>query len=215
MGRAEQQRATTLRRITVATRVALSSDGALTEHVIADVCDQVGIHQHALRVLFPTDDDLLDAVNEVLVDECADRLRGGVERFTPGDGNRFAAASVALAESWPLDRGGMIIRANRRLRALQGDDGGHVVLAERRFVGALTDVLTGLMTKLDRRFSWQPALAVRVIIDTYERSFEAWVVGGHPETDFAESPYVQRTLPTLLQELSAPLVAPVAEVTGP
>lgn len=40
------------------------------------------------------------------------------------------------------------------------------------------------------------------ILDTYERSFEAWVLGGHEESDFPDSSYVRRTLPTLLEELS-------------
>ncbi len=206
LSRAELLRATTKRRITAAARVALSSGGMVTEHLIADVCEQVGVHHQAFRVFFPIDDELLDAVNDLLVDECADRLRGGVARFSPTNGaSSFVEASIALAKSWPLDRGGMIIRANRRLRALQGgDSGGRVVLAERRFVGALADVLTEMMTTLERRFSWQPALAVRVILDTFERSFEAWILSGRGESEFPTSPYVQRTLPTLLEELSVP-----------
>jgi len=89
-----------------------------------------------------------------------------------------------------------------------------VVLAERRFLAALADVITQMMTKLGREFAWPPALAVRVILDTYERSFEAWLMGGYPESQFSSSSYVQRTLPSLLEQLSAPAVLSVEVSLG-
>ena len=48
-------------------------------------------------------------------------------------------------------------------------------------------------------------LAVRVIVDTYERSFESWLLMGNREEDFDASPYATRTLPVLLRETSAPI----------
>ena len=192
------------RRIITAVRVSLSSGGGLDENLVADVCEQVGVHPHAFRLMFPTDDDLLDAVHAVLVDECAARLRAGVDRFEASAAEtKYGDAARALAEAWPLDKGGMIIRAERRVRALAGRaDGRMVAQSERQFVGVLVDVLTDLMGKIGRTFSWTPALAVRVILDTYERSFEAWILDGNAELEFHDSPYIRRTLPTLLEELS-------------
>jgi AcrR family transcriptional regulator len=207
MSRADQHRAATKRRIVAAARASLSGGGGLTEHMVADICEQVGVHPHAFRQFYPTDDELLDAVHDILVDECAERLRGSVARFRPTDGAlRFAEAATALADAWPLDRGGMIIRAERRLQALRRNaDGRMVTAAERRYLQALTDVLVAMMATLRRQFRWAPALAVRVILDTYERSFEAWILEGGDEATFATSPYIKRTLPTLLEELSAPV----------
>lgn len=97
----------------------------------------------------------------------------------------------------------MIIRAERRSRALRTGEGDRTVTAaERRFVSALTGVFDELLPKLDRTFSWNPTLAVRVILDTWERSFEAWLLDGHTESNFSESPYIARTLPALLEQVS-------------
>ena len=63
------------------------------------------------------------------------------------------------------------------------------------------------MAKLDRAFVWPPRLAVRVILDTFERSFEAWLLSGNPEAGFPSSLYVRRTLPTILEELTRPATA--------
>jgi AcrR family transcriptional regulator len=204
MTRADERKAALKHRVAHATRISLSAGHALDGRLIADISASVGVPPRSLRVLFPTDDALLDAVNDMLVDQCVDRLRAGVDRFTPeSTESKFLDASRALAKSWPLDRGGIIIRADRRLNALKSSGGGEAaVAAERRFLGLLIDVLTDLMNKLGRTFSWPPALAVRVILDTYERSFEAWILGGNSEAEFHLSPYVERTLSTLLAELS-------------
>ncbi|MDJ0335980.1 hypothetical protein QMG83_12160 [Salinibacterium sp. G-O1] len=199
-------RSSTRRRITVAARVALATGGGVNQRLVSDVCEQVGLHPHAFRSLFPTDDVLLDAVNELLVEECAERLRGGVSAFAPTGGDSGCAeAALALARSWPLDRSAMIIRADRRFRALHRGEGDRTVTAaERRFVEVLTSVFDLLLLKLDRTFSWNPTLAVRVILDTWERSFEAWLLDGHTESTFSQSPYIARTLPALLEQVSEP-----------
>lgn len=204
MSRQEQRNAALKRRVAVAARISLSAGHALDGRLITDISANVGVPARALRVLFPTDDALLDAVNDMLVDQCVDRLRGGVDRFAPESAeSKFRDASRALAQSWPLDRGGIMIRADRRLNALKSRGGGEeAVAAERRFLGLLIGVFTDLMSKLGRTFSWPPALAVRVILDTYERSFEAWILCGNSEAEFHRSPYVERTLSTLLAELS-------------
>lgn len=204
MSKADERKAALKHRVALATRISLSAGHALDGRLITDISASMGVRPNALRVLFPTDDALLDAVNDMLVDQCVNRLRVGVDRFIPESAeSKFRDASRALAESWPLDRGGIIIRADRRLNALKSRGSGEAaVAAERRFLGLLIGVLTDLMNKLGRRFTWPPALAVRVILDTYERSFEAWIMGGNSEADFHLSPYIERTLSTLLAELS-------------
>ena len=206
------QRSATRRRIAVAARVALAAGEGVSPPLLADLCEQVGASVRGLRRLFPTDESLLDAVYELLVDECADRLRAGVAAFPAGtsapagsdeSATRFFRAARALAEAWPLDRGGFIIRSERRLRALRElRDGGAVTEGERRFVLALSDAIGELLSKIGRDFAWPTTLAVRIIVDTWERSFEAWLLDGHRESEFAKSPYIARTLPTLLEQLS-------------
>ena len=182
----------------------------MDEHLVADVCERVGLYPRAFRQLYPTDDALLDAIHADLVEECVQRLRGGVERFVPSASkSRFDDAARTLAGARPVDRSGMIIRTERRVRALAGKgDAQMVVRSERQFVGMLVDVLTELMDKLGRTFAWMPVLAVRVILDTYERSFEAWLLDGNSESQFEESPYIKRTLPTLLRQLTRPAGTP-------
>lgn len=201
-----QHRSDVRRRLVLAARISLARGGGVTDRLVADICGQAGTHPYAFRQLFPTADDLLDAVTDLLVVECASRLRAGVDAFVaPATGSPFEAAAVALAEAWPLDRGGLVIRAERRLRVLRTDDGSDPVLAaERRFVGELGDVLDDLMARLGRTFAWPSRLAVRVILDTFERSFEAWILRGNPEAAFPSSPFVRRTLPTILEELTRP-----------
>jgi hypothetical protein len=196
------------RRVTRAARAALATRGEITDAIIADICEQTGIHPRGFRNLFPTNESLLDAINDELVEECASRLRHGVEHFHPavgGDAGLLEAA-IVLASAWPLDRSGLLIRASRRLLALRHPDSGHSALeGDRRFVGELTDTFTLLMTRLGREFSWPTTLAVRVILDTYERSFEAWLLAGQKEGSFPTAPFVQRTLPRLLEGVSRPV----------
>jgi AcrR family transcriptional regulator len=200
----------TIERLTRAARVALGSGRALDERLIADICEQNGVHPTAFRRFFPTDDALLDAVNEQLVHDCVARLRSAVDAFeamADPAGDPVEIAARMLADSWPLDRGGLILRAQRRLRALtaHGVGGGDAAAAaERSFVERLVPVFEDLMRKLDRTFAWPPMLAVRVVVDTYERSFESWLLMGNRENDFDASPYATRTLPVLLRETSAP-----------
>ena len=199
-------RGTVKRRVTLAARIALSGGGGIDQHLIADVCESVGIHPHAFRQLFPTDDDLFDAVHSSLVEEAATRLQACVDRFEPlSPETRFQDAARELAEAWPIERGGMTIRADRRASALAGRVSGPALLAsERHFVQALVTILSELVAKLGRTFDHSPTLAVRVILDTFERSFEAWILEGHPDSRFAESPYILRTLPTLLEQFTSP-----------
>jgi AcrR family transcriptional regulator len=212
VSRIEIQRQAVMARLATAARVPLAESGGVTPQLIDDVCRQVGVHPHSFRALFPDDDAFLDAVTDGLVEDCAARLRGGVAAFEPsaeaagGSSAAFAEAAVALADSWPLDRDGMLIRADRRARALRRSDGGSAVLkAEKLFLDALVDVHSELMAKLGRRFAGSPVRSVRVILDTYERAFETWLLTGADAAGFHSSPYVQRTLPTLLENMSEPV----------
>ncbi len=74
--------------------------------------------------------------------------------------------------------------------------------SERAFLPALLDAFELLLSRIDREFEWQPALAVRVVILTYERSFESWILAGGNESSFSESSYVRNTLPALLLGVS-------------
>lgn len=203
-----EQRTTIRRRLVTAGRVQLAAGGVVTTSLINDVCRQVGLHPYAFRSFFTADHEFFGAINDSLVDECASRLRAGLDRFAPamaGD-EALVEAAIMLANSWPLTRGGMVIRANRRLQGLVNDrDGEHIVESEHLFVGALLEVFSDLMVRLDRRLTWSPKLAVRVILDTYERSFELWLLSSRDESTFSSSSYVLRTLPSLLGEMSAPL----------
>jgi AcrR family transcriptional regulator len=194
------------RRVVVAARVSLAAGGGVDQRLVTDVCEAVGIRPNAFRQLFATDDELFDAVHASLVEETAQRLRARVDEFVPGDPSTvFEDAARALAEAWPLERGGVTIRAERRARALAGRvDGAALLAAERQFTRELHAILDDLIHLLGRRFEPSASLAVRVVLDTFERSFEAWVLEGHPDSGFPESPYVRRTLPTLLERLSVP-----------
>lgn len=213
MPRNDVTRARAEERLISAARIALGSGRGVSPELIADICEQGGVSPTAFRSFFPDDDALLDAVGARLVDECATRLRSAVDGFEPGaaggdqaEGDPLDAAGLLLARAWPLDRGGLLIRAERRLRALTDARSGDAAAAvEREFVDRLVPILADLMTAVGRRFTWPPKLAVRVIIDTYERSFETWLLTGHDEEDFGDSPYAQRTLPSLLRETSAPV----------
>ena len=201
--RRERHRLAVRRRLVISARLALAHDGTVTPRIVADICEQNGVHPSAFRAFFDSHDDLLDAVNDLLVEECADRLRDGVAAFTPPAVDAIEAAARAIAESWPIERGGVIIRAQRRLHGLVSPEQTQpVVAAEKRFALAVTQILADLLQRLGRRFDWSPVLAVRIILDSYERSFEAWILKGHSETSFVESPYVTRTLPELLRRTS-------------
>ena len=203
---ARAQRARTRRLVVNAARASLPLDGSLTTQSIADICAQAGLNAGAFRQLFPSEQALLDAVHEVLVDECVQRLRSGVERFATDatDESAIARAAVAIARSSPLDRTSLIIRSQRRVASLRSAAGmAEVAEGERMFVTALAGVFADLFDKLHRRFSWPSELAVRVILNTYERSFETWLLRGADETHFFESAYVRKTLPTILAQVSA------------
>jgi hypothetical protein len=189
-----------------AARGALAFDGRLTDRVVTDICDQVGITRSSFRTFFATDDELLDAVTALLVAECVERQRLAVAEFRRSATRTAEGAALALATTRPLDRTGLVIRADRRLRALTSPEP-HlgVVKAEREFGVSLTGVLQDLLLALGREFSWPPALATRVIVDSYERSFAAWLLSGDDEADFPRSPFVARTLPRLLLETSRPI----------
>ena len=60
-----------------------------------------------------------------------------------------------------------------------------------------------LASAAKKRYEGDPD--VRVVILTYERSFESWILSGGNEKSFPESSYVRHTLPALLLGVSRPL----------
>jgi len=199
---AERQRHSRLL-VAKAARAALSFDGKLTAPTIEDACEQVGIHPHAYRVLFPTTDVLLDEIAQLLVAESASRMERMIEQFLPeGDEpDDLMGAATCLARSAPLDRAGLMIRVERRIAAVRRRDGGDAVAgSEDALIAVLVGILRALLGKLGRRFSWPPHLLARVILDTYERSFEGWLLGPNEESAFPESDYVREVLPVILRD---------------
>lgn len=180
---------------------------------MAAFCEEVrresGIGIPAFRTLFPADADLFLAIEQELVEECADRVRSVAESFRPAGDSLdadVAALAVALAEARPLDWSSLTIRLReRQLAAASGSRREEVVQSERAFVPSLTAAFEALLASIGRRFEWRPMLAVRVILLTYERSFESWVVSGQSESSFATSAYIQQTLPELLLGVSRPV----------
>ncbi|MCS5498166.1 hypothetical protein NY547_13020 [Cnuibacter physcomitrellae] len=194
-------------RLVNAARAELSASSAYSLLSYDELAAKVGMHPHAIRTMFPEEDDLLDAVNDLLVEECVTRLRHAIDQFEPEpteDGrNAFLDASVCIARAQPIDRSSLIIRAQRRLLALRRyETAAAVVEGERRYALGLTDVLEELVRRLRRRFR-HPSAAIRLIIGSYERSYEAWLIGGGADDRFHESPFVQTTLPELLRDLTA------------
>ncbi|KRE30967.1 hypothetical protein ASG80_00195 [Agromyces sp. Soil535] len=186
-----------------AARAALSFDGRLTSPTIEDACKQAGIHPHAYRVLFPTPDVLLDEIARLLVAEAASRMEWMIEQFRPegDDPDDLVRAATCLARSSPLDRAGLMIRVERRIAAVRRRDGGDAVAgSEDALIAVLVDILHALLGKLGRRFSWPPRVLARVILDTYERSFEGWLLGLNEESTFHDSDYVREVLPLILRD---------------
>jgi AcrR family transcriptional regulator len=199
------------RRLTLSGRIALADGAGVTPQLISDVCEQAGVPPQSFRLLYSTDDAFLDAVQESVALECAQRLRSSFAEIRGlDDAQTLQAAAVALARSRPIDRGAVIIRAERRLRALRSpNDANALLAAEHRQLDALSAVVAELIGQLGRDALWPTSLAARIIIETYERSFEAWVFGGGDERDFHTSSYVTRTLPTLLGRMTAPIARTV------
>lgn len=183
-------------------------DGRLSDELCAEACVQTGVHPSAFRTLFQTDDALYERVVGSLDEECRLRLRAAVAEFTTeadaSDHEGLVAAAACLVRARPLDRSSLMIRSERRLAALRSPGGGEMITeADRRLVAASIDTFEVLVSKLGRRFLWPPRLAVRIIFDSYERSFEAWILRGGDDNDFLSSRYARRTLPQMLEQMSS------------
>lgn len=200
------RRANRARVITLA-RIMLPTWRGTLAALTAELRRESALGEGAFRTLFPTDRDLLHAVDVELLEECAQRVRAAAENFDPAEheGEDLPLAlSVALAEARPLDWSSLNIRLReRQLAASTGARSEDVIESERAFLPALLDAFELLFSRIGRRFEWQPALGVRVVILTYERSFESWIMSGGNEQSFADSPYVRQTLPALLLGVSA------------
>lgn len=164
-------------RIVTAARVALSAGHPLDDRMINDVMLSLGIRPFMFRELFPDNTDLLDAVDDVLIADCVDRLERGLRGFAPASvRSRFGDAARLLAESWPLDRSGVLIRLERRVAAFRSGDGERAIAAEKRFADALSGVFEELVACLGRRFVAPSHLAVSVILATLQHAHEAGTV---------------------------------------
>lgn len=194
--------------ITLARIMLPTWEGSLPA-LVAELRAETGLGDGAFRTLFPADRDLLHAVDHELLEECAQRVRSAAESFDPEQNPGVppeVAMSVALADARPLDWNSLTIRLReRQLAASTGARSEEVMESERAFLPALLDAFELLLSRIGRRFEWQPALGVRVVILTYERSFESWVMSGGNEKSFSESSFVRHTLPALLLGVSRPL----------
>ena len=209
--RVEATRSSNRSRIVTMARILLPTwNGSLSE-LRAQLQREAGFAEGPFRTLFPDDRDLLQAVDHALLEECAQRVRSAAEAFDPDAHSGEApevALSVALAQAYPLDWSSLTIRLRERLLAAStGARSEDVLEAERAFLPALLDAFELLLGRIGRRFAWQPTLAVRVLILTYERSFESWIMSGGNEQSFARSSYVQQTLSELLLGVSEPVAA--------
>lgn len=200
-------RANRLRAVTLSRTLLPTWTGSMSEF-----CEEIrlesGISIPSFRALFPADSDLFLAIEQQLLEECADRVRSVADRFEAQDRSgedAVAALAVALADAQPLDWSSLTIRLReRQLAAVSGSRREEVVQSERAFLPSLIDAFEALLASVGRRFEWRPILAVRVILLTYERSFESWVVSGESERSFSESAYIRQTLPELLLGVSRP-----------
>ncbi len=200
------RRAAEARVLTLARAVLPLSDG-ISDELVREICHQAGLNLPTFRTIFHSNDDLLRKVNQALVEECSARVAEAAEGFTPLPGESdLQAAARSLAEAWPMDWASLSIRSRERANAVSRRIGvSEVTASERRFMPALLDSFLTMVGRLEREFSWPPLLAVRVIILSYERSFEAWVMDGGDERTFASSPFVRRTLPEILDQVTSPL----------
>ncbi|MWB96993.1 hypothetical protein [Agromyces seonyuensis] len=197
-------------RIARLARALLPLADVATERLVDELCRQTDISVRAFRGLFPTDDDLIRAVNQQILDECAERLQGaagGVEA-SGDEALDLQSAARALAEAWPMDWATLTIRSRERAAALMARDGSRpdaLLDTERGYAPAILEALVGVFTRIGREFVWEPLLAARVITLAYERSFEAWALAGGDERDFPASPFTTHTLPRILAGVSRPI----------
>jgi hypothetical protein len=193
-----------------AARAVIAGNGRLDYVLLDEVSYQLERPPATLRALFVDDESLLDAVNEQLVEECADRLQAALERLThSGDAERdIRQFARVIAQAAPLDYAGLVFRTARRWTALRSGDGStRAVAAESAVVDRLGLILASGFQRIGREPAWDGHLVARVLISTYERSFEAWILQGGHDTDFVDSAFIRRTLPQLLTMVSRPLSA--------
>ena len=203
---AEVRAAARSRVLTLARALLPASDG-VSDDLVSEIADQANLSMRSFRTLFPTNADLLRAVNDELIRECAERVAAVSHKVEPGSSaENVRAAAEALALAWPMNCASLSIRAHERARALSDQTfRPEVAQIERAYVPALLDAFLSLMARLERRFVWPPVLGVRVVILAYERSFESWILSGGDERNFHTSPFVQETLPQILIGLSTPI----------
>lgn len=205
-----QSRESVRERVVVATRGAVLL-GGLEPLPWDEVGAAAGVSPRSLRALFRDEDDLWDAVTEHLVGEAAQRLAAVDTDGSSGAPDPLAAARMladAVIRARPLDRGGLLVRLERRARALRSARPRPATrAAEGRFLRELGAQIGALLGVVGR----EPALPLhdvtRILLNTYERAFEAWLAAGRAESRFHESRFALDTLPTLILALSRPRAA--------
>lgn len=214
----DRRRQDARRRIVAAMRMSALLEGPDAPLTLDRIGESIDLPSRAVHGLFRDADDLLDELNEQLVEEAALRL-GSVEAAVTtaagADPEQSVRALVdAVVRARPLERSGLIVRIERRRRALrQPGPRPSIRNAEGRFPAVLSGEIARLLAISGR----EPVTSVdvsRVLLNCYERAFEAWLADGHDEADFAGSPFACETLPCLVLALSTSDVLPAEAVAA-
>jgi hypothetical protein len=194
------------RRFVHTVRVHIDAGASIDERLFQDVAVHLGLRPHGWRSYFESSDHVLDLINDMLVEECASRLRAAARRCEPlaDQSEGLRALSVAIAKAIPIDRSAIVVRLERRLRAFRRpDEGPSAATAERLFVREAADAMHDMVRMIGRDFTWPAVLAVRAVFATYERALEAWILNGGSGMTFVDSPFIMQTLPSMLDQMTA------------
>lgn len=201
-----EARAIARRRVAAAARGTMLLDG-IGPTPWDELGDSAGASPRSVRRLFRDEDDLLDEITAQLIRETADRLAEASAAPGVAEDPREAMRMLVLAviRAQPLDRSGLIVRLERRARAIRRgrrDDAARA--SEQRYLALLNSTITSLLGGVGREPRVPGPDLARTLLNVYERAFEAWLVAGNTEGSFEQSRFARDTLPTLALALTRP-----------